>query len=277
MTDKKNEKEQLEWMDVEERIQRLNQRQILAVPKMQDFHKWLDMKRIARSSCRVIGESRTGKTVNCESYSSLNTEVSQNVGQPTTRPVLYWHCPEGLSVTGLFAGLLRLVNYQATKGRIPELRERTYQVLSGCQVEMIILDEAHRISLKALSEIRDISDLLQIAVVLVGTDRLNAVLGQDEQIQNRFFLSYQFTKLNADELKEMTAFWEQHVLQMPEPSKLNVARVQSLLLRSTRGYIGLLDKVLREAAIRALMSGQRSIGLDLLKEVIDNSVFITAL
>jgi hypothetical protein len=34
---------------------------------------------------------------------------------------------------------------------------------------------------------------------------------------------------------------------------------------------------LREAAIRALMSGQRSIGLDLLKEVIDNSVFITAL
>jgi DNA transposition AAA+ family ATPase len=142
---------------------------------------------------------------------------------------------------------------------------------------MIILDEAHRISLKALSEIRDISDLLQIAVVLVGTDRLNAVLGQDEQIQNRFFLSYQFTKLNADELKEMTAFWEQHVLQMPEPSKLNVARVQSLLLRSTRGYIGLLDKVLREAAIRALMSGQRSIGLDLLKEVIDNSVFITAL
>jgi DNA transposition AAA+ family ATPase len=103
------------------------------------------------------------------------------------------------------------------------------------------------------------------------------VLGQDEQIQNRFFLSYQFTKLNADELKEMTAFWEQHVLQMPEHSKLNVARVQSLLLRSTRGYIGLLDKVLREAAIRALMSGQRSIGLDLLKEVIDNSVFITAL
>jgi DNA transposition AAA+ family ATPase len=58
--------------------------------------------------------------------------------------------------------------YQATRGRNPELRERVYQVLRSCQVEMIILDEAHRIFIEALSEIRDISDHLEIAVVLVG-------------------------------------------------------------------------------------------------------------
>lgn len=41
---------------------------------------------------------------------------------------------------------------------------------------MIIVDEAHRLRPKTLSEIRDIFDLLDICVVLVGTDRLDAVV-----------------------------------------------------------------------------------------------------
>ena len=35
-------------------------------------------------------------------------------------------------------------------------------------------------------EVRDIFDKLNIAVVLVGTDRLDAVIKKDEQVYNRF-------------------------------------------------------------------------------------------
>jgi DNA transposition AAA+ family ATPase len=253
--------------DLEEQIRRLGKRRVIEIPKMLEFHEWLDGKRLSSRSCRVVGESRTGKTLNCDTY-SLKHSQPQVPGQPPILPVVYWQCPENMSTSGIFTGLLQHLHYQAIRGRIPELRERTYQVLRSCQVEMLILDEAHRLPIKALSEVRDISDQLEISVVLVGTDRLNTLLGQDEQNHYRFLSFYRFKSLSAEELQETTALWEEHVLQMPKPSNLHAAKVQNILFPATRGYIGLLDQILRDAAIRAIQKGQTHVSLDLLKQVI---------
>ena len=45
-------------------------------------------------------------------------------------------------------------------------------------------------------------------------------------------------------------------------------QAQSLLLQATRGYIGVLDQILCEAAIRALQQGQTRIELSLLRQVV---------
>ena len=87
-----------------------------------------------------------------------------------------------------------------------------------------------KVSVQAMSEIRDISDILEIAVVLVGTDRLNAVINRDEQVLYRFLSTYRFSRLGHEELQEMTA--------------------------------------LCEAAIRALQRGQNRIDLPLLRQVV---------
>jgi len=253
--------------DVNERIRQLGRRRILELPQMVEFHTWRDGKRLSRRSCRVIGESRTGKTVSCDTY-HLKCKVTQRSGEAPIIPVVYWHCRENLSVSSLFVGLLESLQYQATRGRIPELRERVYHVLRSCQVEMIIFDEAQRATAQAMSEIRDISDVLEIAVVLVGTDRLNAVIQRDEQVLYRFLSAYRFSRLGSEELQEMTALWEEHVLQLPESSDLTNAKAQSLLLQATRGYIGVLDQILCEAAIRALQHGQQRIELPLLRQVV---------
>ncbi|MBL1178223.1 MAG: hypothetical protein FWK01_24525 [Pantanalinema sp. GBBB05] len=71
---------------------------------------------------------------------------------------------------------------------------------------MIILDEAHRFRPKTFSEIRDIFDLLNISVVLVGTDRLDAVVRRA--------------------LEATTAIWEECVLKLPHPSNLTSAPMQ---------------------------------------------------
>ena len=55
---------------VDECIRQLGRRRVLELPQMLEFHSWLDGKRLARQSCRVIGESRTGKTVSCDTYVS---------------------------------------------------------------------------------------------------------------------------------------------------------------------------------------------------------------
>lgn len=205
--------------------------------------------------------------MSCDTY-RLKCKVTQTPGSAPTIPVMYWHCPEKLSVSSLFVGLLESLQYQATRGRIPELRERVYHVLRSCQVEMIIFDEAQRATAQAMSEIRDISDILEIAVVLVGTDRLNAVINRDEQVLYRFLSTYRFSRLGSEDLQEMTALWEEHVLPLPEPSDLTNVKAQSLLLQATRGYIGVLDQILCEAAIRALQRGQNRIDLPLLRQVV---------
>lgn len=253
--------------DVNEQIRKLGRRRILELPQMLDFHTWLDGKRLARQSCRVVGESRTGKTISCDTY-RLKCKVTQTPGEPPHIPVLYWHCPENLPVSRLLTGLLELMQYQVTQGRIPDLRERVYHVLGSCQVEMIIFDEAQRVSAQAMSEIRDISDILEIAVVLVGTDRLNAVIQRDDQVLYRFLSAYRFSRLDTEGLREMTALWEEHILQLPEPSNLTNDKAQRLLLQATRGYIGVLDQILCEAAIRTLQMRKPRMTLPTLSQVV---------
>lgn len=253
--------------DINEQIRELGRRRILELPQMLDFHTWLDGKRLARQSCRVVGESRTGKTISCDTY-RLKCKVTQTPGEPPHIPVVYWHCPENLSVSRLLTGLLERLQYQATRGRIPDLRERVYHVLGSCQVEMIILDEAQRVNAQTMSEIRDISDILEIAVVLVGTDRLNAVIQRDDQILYRFLSAYRFSRLDTEELQEMTALWEEHILKLPEPSNLTNDKAQRLLLQATRGYIGVLDQILCEAAIRTLQMRKPRITLPTLSQVV---------
>ncbi|HEY9890155.1 MAG TPA: hypothetical protein V6D02_17240, partial [Candidatus Obscuribacterales bacterium] len=72
----------------------------------------------------------------------------------------------------------------------------------------------------------------------------------------------------SEELQEMTALWEEHVLQLPESSDLTHPKAQSLLLQATRGYLGVLNQILCEAAIRALQRGQKRIELPLLRQVV---------
>lgn len=67
--------------DINEQIRRLGRRRILELPQMLDFHTWLEGKRLARQSCRVVGESRTGKTISCNTY-RLKCKVTQTLGEP---------------------------------------------------------------------------------------------------------------------------------------------------------------------------------------------------
>jgi DNA transposition AAA+ family ATPase len=61
--------------------------------------------------------------------------------------------------------------------------------------------------------------------------------------------------------------WEEDVLCLPVPSNLTQESMLKILGQATGGYIGLLDMVLRETAIRALENGLSKITKDILQEV----------
>ena len=247
-------------------IERLQRHCIVELEAVRQFHAWLDDKRHCRQACRVIGDSRTGKTFACNGY-RLKYAPNQPNGDAPIVPVIYWHATTETGQRELFVGLLEHLKYRVINGTISDLRERVYRLLKVCQVEMIILDEAHRFRPKTFSEIRDIFDLLNISVVLVGTDRLDAVVRRDEQVHNRFMACHRFHRFDSQALEDTTAIWEEYVLKLPQRSDLTSAAMQKILGAMTRGYLGALDEILRNAARRALQSGQSRIDVSLLSQV----------
>jgi DNA transposition AAA+ family ATPase len=253
-----------EWLQAE--IARLKGKSIVPLQQVKTLHDWLDGKRKARQSCRVVGESRTGKTVACDAY-RYRQKPQQEVGRPPIVPVVYIQPPQKCGSKDLFKEMIEYLKFRATKGTVSNFRGRAMEVLKGCGVEMLIIDEADRLKPETFAEVRDIYDKLGIAVVLVGTDRLEAVIKRDEQVYNRFRACHRFGKLSGKDFQDTVQAWEERVLKLPVSSNLNSKDMLRILTSATEGYIGRLDEILREAAIRSLSKGFKKIDKAVLQEV----------
>jgi DNA transposition AAA+ family ATPase len=188
-------------------IQRLNRKSFVPLEQVQILHEWLESKRQARQCCRIIGESRTGKTMACNAY-RLRHKPTQQMGKPPIVPVAYIQADPDCSSKDLFRLIIEHLKYQMTKGTVAEIRERTRRVMKSCGVETLIIDEADRLKPNTFRDVRDIGEELEICVVLVGTDRLDAVIKRDEQVYNRFRACHRFGKFSGEEFKRTVEIWE---------------------------------------------------------------------
>ena len=75
-----------------------------------------------------------------------------------------------------------------------------------------------------------------------------------------------FHRFDSQTLEDTTAIWEEYVLKLPQPSNLTSAPMQKILGTVTRGYLGLLDEILRSAARKALLQERSHIDLNLLTQ-----------
>jgi DNA transposition AAA+ family ATPase len=73
-------------------IERLQRHCIVELEAVRQFHSWLDDKRHCRQACRLIGDSRTGKTFACDAY-RLKHPPTQTSGDAPSVPVIYWQPP----------------------------------------------------------------------------------------------------------------------------------------------------------------------------------------
>jgi len=111
-----------------QQIERLQNHSIVELEMVQQFHSWLDDKRQCRQACRVVGDSRTGKTVACNAYRHKHNDQRTNGDAPIV-PVMYLHAPTESGPRELFVGLLDYLQYRITRGTISDLRDRVYRLL----------------------------------------------------------------------------------------------------------------------------------------------------
>ncbi|WP_228053708.1 TniB family NTP-binding protein [Nodosilinea sp. LEGE 07298] len=218
-------------------ITRLRKKAVLPLEHVSKAHDWLDGKRKARQSCRIVGPSRTGKSSACEAYFYRNKPI-QETGKKPIVPVVYIQPPQKCGPRDLFKEIIDFLKYRVAKGTVSDFRGRAFEVLKGCEVEMIIIDEADRLKPETFADVRDFYDKLAISVVLVGTDRLDTMVKRDEQVQNRFRACYRFGNLSGKDFAKTVKIWEQKVLALPVASNLTNTSMQTILLAATGGYIG---------------------------------------
>ncbi|MEC4895380.1 MAG: TniB family NTP-binding protein [Oscillatoria sp. PMC 1051.18] len=252
---------------LQKEIQRLRRKNVVQLEQVKRLHDWLEGKRRSRQCCRIVGESRTGKTVACNAY-RLRHKPIQETGKPPVVPVVYVQPPQDCGSIDLFRAIVEYLKYKVqSREKLRELRSRALKILERCKVETLLIDEADRLKPKTFADVRDIFDNLGISVVLVGTDRLDAAIKRDEQVYNRFRASYRFGKLSGSEFEQVVQIWERDILRLPGASNLHSKAMLKILGQATGGYIGLLDMILRETAIRALEKGLNKIDKATLQEV----------
>ncbi|OYE02881.1 TniB family NTP-binding protein [Nostoc sp. 'Peltigera membranacea cyanobiont' 232] len=255
--------------EIQAEIERLSRQPYLELDQVKRCHAWMYELVISRMTGLLLGESRCGKTVTCKAFANLYNKLRQTKGQ-RMKPVVYIQVGKNCGSRDFFMKILKALN-KPSNGTISDLRERTLDSLAIHQVEMLIIDEANHLKFETFSDVRHIydDDELKISVLLVGTtSRLLAIVKRDEQVVNRFLEQFELDRLEDTQFKQMIQIWERDVLRLPEESKLASGDNLKILKQATKKLIGRLDMILRKAAIRSLLRGQKQVDKDILKEVI---------
>lgn len=235
------------------------------------------------TSILLVGSSNNGKTSLLERFGELHPPYDYNVegGRPDWveddffddhsgigRPVLYIVAPPEPNESRLYSNILNMIN-APFKERDP-LARKQYLVeyyLKIFNVEMLIIDEIHGIlsgstarQKQVMNAIKNLSNTLQIPIVLSGTKDALRTISTDSQISSRFRPEYlpkwqmgpEYVNLLATIISMMPVRKTSSILN-PESA--------SIILDMSEGYIGEIFGLLKAAATFAIQSGSEKITL----------------
>jgi DNA transposition AAA+ family ATPase len=247
--------------EIQKELERLAKTPYFALPKVQGCHAYLEECRLGNACSRIVGASGVGKTVAAKAYVKRLKNISTN------EYALYVLLPPNCTSKGVYEEVLKALGFTYTKGNISILRNRTCQTLTSRKVSVLLFDEANHLKRDALGEMQYLEEAEVVkSIMLIGTDRLDALICQDEQVQRRY-PRYQYSRVEPEELKNLVELWETSVLCLPVASKLVAQKPFKLIESATGKCIGKMDELLRRAARKALIEGESKISYERLQEV----------
>lgn len=220
----------------------------------------------------LVGESNSGKT-------TVITRFLDSSGQPfisddavSVRPVIYVevHKPDERE---LYNAILR--SFWAPHNPVApleKLRHQALHLLRNARTRMLILDEVHTINngssikrMDVMNELKMLSNVLHIPLVLVGTRTALQLLTLDAQYSSRFeVVSLPNWSVNADFQRFLKSF--ESVLPLKRASKLYSPELTTLIHAISNGNTGNIEYLLRECAKEAIQAGVEVIDRQLLEK-----------
>lgn len=111
--------------------------------------------------------------------------------------------------------------------------------------ELLLIDEADRLKMTGLEQLRDIFDRGGIGLVLIGMPGLERRLARYAQLYSRIGFVHEFRPLGPPEVQELLVGWRPPRATLPD-DLLADAEAVAAILRITGGNFRLLDRLLTQ-------------------------------
>lgn len=252
----------------------------LILEKLEELFKYgKDLPRI--TSVLIVGEGNNGKSSIIDRFKELHPKYDYNLVRPANLPNDYFdtHTGAGTPVLHIIApsSPIETQLYSNILAALPAAYQESYSIgkklqlvlyyLKMMEVEILFIDEIHNIlsgsvpkQKQFLNAIKNLSNYLNIPIVLAGTKAALSALNTDPQIESRFMPMYLPKWQFNDDFGSLLATY-QSLLPLKNNSKLLDEEVADEILMLTDGYIGNIFELLRLAAKKAIETGSECITL----------------
>ncbi len=220
----------------------------------------------------LIGDTNNGKTMLLQNFCKHHTPPEDPNADKTVLPVLLIQTPPSPDEGRLYYAMLDRLS-AAASAREPEdskLR-RVKIILNHLETRMILLDDFYNIGAgtptrrkKFLNALRNLSNDLQLPLVISGTPETLNVLSVDPSIANRFKPAFlpRWKESNLQEFARFVMSVEKTLLLKKPCSLMNETALKRLLIFG-EGLLGEIVTILRLLAESAIRSGKESIDADM--------------
>lgn len=220
-------------------------------------------------SVLIAGEPNNGKSCLLDHFMKLHpvTEVSDGSAYASVVRIDVPSTPTEATLAKSI--LLALVRHYRDRDPASLLKEQAKAALRQNQTRVLVVDEFHHLSSagrksgNVLSFLKEISNELGISIVGAGIlDAINT-LTSEPQLRSRFTI-YQLPAwgLNESYLRFLDTY--ERMLPLKKPSHLRQEAIATRLYTRGKTEIGLTVLALREAAVRAIRTGEECITPEIL-------------
>lgn len=249
------------------------------------FKELEDCMKAARSTkplgLVITGEADTGKSRTMKAFRDEHKPKTNPESEFAEFPAVYINSPDKPNRTEVYKKILAEIGHPILYNAGEEdLHRHTLNMIRGCKVGTIMIDELHDISrermgnqtLEFLRFLKNFINETGRPFVVGGVPLILGLIESDPQLSGRLNTVIRLEPLKIVDFSKVVLSYEKFMpLRRPTNFRADENAVQFLYTHS-RGYIGLLSKLLKNASKIAIDSGEERITLDILQKVPDRSI-----